>query len=119
MLQIIAQIFEWISKHQGSISAEHDLGLMKANEIHYSKSPETIPRQQRRMGRTTSGAEERALKVFDMECKQLATSCEELARVLQVRYRKLIQKLIQELMFLHVASEYYMQGVYIFYKCSI
>ncbi|GAB2267703.1 hypothetical protein Dimus_002686 [Dionaea muscipula] len=62
------------------------------------------------MGRTTSGAEERALKVFDMECKQLATSCEELARVLQVRYRKLIQKLIQELMFLHVASEYYMQG---------
>ncbi|KAK9146499.1 hypothetical protein Sjap_006402 [Stephania japonica] len=30
------------SKHKGSISAEHGLGLMKANEIHYSKSPEIV-----------------------------------------------------------------------------
>ncbi|KAK9113051.1 hypothetical protein Scep_020570 [Stephania cephalantha] len=35
-------VYEWTSKHKGSISAEHGLGLMKANEIHYSKSPETV-----------------------------------------------------------------------------
>ncbi|KAL0302143.1 UNVERIFIED_CONTAM: D-2-hydroxyglutarate dehydrogenase, mitochondrial [Sesamum calycinum] len=32
----------WTSKHRGSISAEHGLGLMKANKIHYSKSLETV-----------------------------------------------------------------------------
>lgn len=46
VLQILAQIepyvYEWTSKHKGSISAEHGLGLMKANKIHYSKSPETV-----------------------------------------------------------------------------
>nr|DAD22292.1 TPA_asm: hypothetical protein HUJ06_023755 [Nelumbo nucifera] len=35
-------VYEWTSKHRGSISAEHGLGLMKANEIHYSKSPQTV-----------------------------------------------------------------------------
>ncbi|KAK1272292.1 hypothetical protein QJS04_geneDACA013088 [Acorus gramineus] len=35
-------IYEWTSKHQGSISAEHGLGLMKANKIHYSKSSESV-----------------------------------------------------------------------------
>lgn len=35
-------VYEWTSKHRGSISAEHGLGLMKANKIHYSKSPETV-----------------------------------------------------------------------------
>jgi len=31
-------VYEWISKESGSISAEHGLGLMKANCIHYSKN---------------------------------------------------------------------------------
>ncbi|KAL3527155.1 hypothetical protein ACH5RR_011811 [Cinchona calisaya] len=35
-------VYEWTSKNRGSISAEHGLGLMKANKIHYSKSPETV-----------------------------------------------------------------------------
>ncbi|XP_020519912.1 D-2-hydroxyglutarate dehydrogenase, mitochondrial isoform X2 [Amborella trichopoda] len=35
-------VYEWTSKHRGSISAEHGLGLMKANEIHYSKSSEAV-----------------------------------------------------------------------------
>ncbi|XVE82548.1 hypothetical protein DITRI_Ditri16bG0014100 [Diplodiscus trichospermus] len=35
-------VYEWTSKHRGSISAEHGLGLMKANKIYYSKSPETV-----------------------------------------------------------------------------
>ncbi|ESW29951.1 hypothetical protein PHAVU_002G112400, partial [Phaseolus vulgaris] len=35
-------VYEWTSKHQGSISAEHGIGLMKANEIYYSKSLETV-----------------------------------------------------------------------------
>ncbi|MQM05947.1 hypothetical protein Taro_038760 [Colocasia esculenta] len=34
-------VYEWTAKHKGSISAEHGLGLMKADKIHYSKSPET------------------------------------------------------------------------------
>lgn len=44
--QIFAQIepyvYEWTSEHRGSISAEHGLGLMKANKIFYSKSPKTV-----------------------------------------------------------------------------
>ncbi|OMO84508.1 Ubiquitin-conjugating enzyme, E2 [Corchorus olitorius] len=39
--QIEPYVYEWTSKHRGSISAEHGLGLMKANKIYYSKSPET------------------------------------------------------------------------------
>jgi len=35
-------IYEWTSEQQGSISAEHGLGLMKANCIHYSKSKEAV-----------------------------------------------------------------------------
>ncbi|KAL9272624.1 D-2-hydroxyglutarate dehydrogenase, mitochondrial-like protein [Drosera capensis] len=35
-------VYEWTSMHRGSISAEHGLGLMKANEIHYSKSTEAV-----------------------------------------------------------------------------
>lgn len=46
MFQILAKIepfvYEWTSKHRGSISAEHGLGLMKADKIHYSKSPQTV-----------------------------------------------------------------------------
>ncbi|WOK99398.1 putative D-2-hydroxyglutarate dehydrogenase, mitochondrial [Canna indica] len=42
LAQIEPYVYEWTSKHKGSISAEHGLGLMKANEIHYSKSPETV-----------------------------------------------------------------------------
>lgn len=46
ILQILAQIepfvYEWTSKHRGSISAEHGIGLMKANKIYYSKSPEAV-----------------------------------------------------------------------------
>lgn len=40
--QIEPFVYEWTSKHRGSISAEHGLGLMKANKIHYSKSSETV-----------------------------------------------------------------------------
>ncbi|TKY70444.1 D-2-hydroxyglutarate dehydrogenase [Spatholobus suberectus] len=40
--QIEPFVYEWTSKHRGSISAEHGLGLMKANEIFYSKSRETV-----------------------------------------------------------------------------
>ncbi|XP_010531060.1 PREDICTED: D-2-hydroxyglutarate dehydrogenase, mitochondrial [Tarenaya hassleriana] len=35
-------VYEWTAKHRGSISAEHGLGLMKAKEIFYSKSPESV-----------------------------------------------------------------------------
>lgn len=44
--QILAKIepfvYEWTSKQRGSISAEHGIGLMKANKIHYSKSAESV-----------------------------------------------------------------------------
>ncbi|KAF5183538.1 D-2-hydroxyglutarate dehydrogenase protein [Thalictrum thalictroides] len=42
LAQIEPFVYEWTSNHRGSISAEHGLGLMKANKIHYSKSPETV-----------------------------------------------------------------------------
>lgn len=42
LLLIEPFVYEWTSKHRGSISAEHGLGLMKANKIHYSKSSETV-----------------------------------------------------------------------------
>jgi len=35
-------IYEWTEQHNGSISAEHGLGLMKANYLCYSKSPSMI-----------------------------------------------------------------------------
>ncbi|KAF3440735.1 hypothetical protein FNV43_RR19021 [Rhamnella rubrinervis] len=38
LAQIEPFVYEWTSMHRGSISAEHGLGLMKANEIFYSKS---------------------------------------------------------------------------------
>ncbi len=31
-------VYEYIARENGSISAEHGLGLMKANCIHYSKN---------------------------------------------------------------------------------
>ncbi|KAJ0963156.1 hypothetical protein J5N97_028278 [Dioscorea zingiberensis] len=40
--QIEPFIYEWTSAHRGSISAEHGLGLMKADKIHYSKSTEIV-----------------------------------------------------------------------------
>ncbi|CAM8919020.1 unnamed protein product [Rhodiola kirilowii] len=40
--QIEPYVYEWTSRHRGSISAEHGLGLMKANMIYYSKSYETV-----------------------------------------------------------------------------
>ncbi|XP_062102487.1 D-2-hydroxyglutarate dehydrogenase, mitochondrial isoform X2 [Humulus lupulus] len=42
LAQIEPFVYEWTSKHRGSISAEHGLGLMKANKIHYSKSKNTV-----------------------------------------------------------------------------
>ncbi|CAK7334457.1 unnamed protein product [Dovyalis caffra] len=42
LAQIEPYVYEWTSKHRGSISAEHGLGLMKANKIFYSKSHETV-----------------------------------------------------------------------------
>eukprot|EP01018_Ginkgo_biloba_P020945 Gb_12081 [translate_table: standard] len=40
--QIEPFVYEWTAKHKGSISAEHGLGLMKANEIYYSKPAEAV-----------------------------------------------------------------------------
>lgn len=42
LAQIEPFVYEWTSKHRGSISAEHGLGLMKANEIFYSKSTNAV-----------------------------------------------------------------------------
>uniref|UniRef100_A0A2P2LJW3 Uncharacterized protein MANES_01G140700 n=1 Tax=Rhizophora mucronata TaxID=61149 RepID=A0A2P2LJW3_RHIMU len=42
LAQIEPFVYEWTSKHRGSISAEHGLGLMKANEIFYSKAQEVV-----------------------------------------------------------------------------
>ncbi|KAB1201941.1 D-2-hydroxyglutarate dehydrogenase, mitochondrial [Morella rubra] len=42
LAQIEPFVYEWTSKHRGSISAEHGLGLMKANEIFYSKSHRSL-----------------------------------------------------------------------------
>jgi len=35
-------VYEWTSKQGGSISAEHGLGLMKRDCLHYSKSEKAI-----------------------------------------------------------------------------
>ena len=35
-------MWEWIARYKGSISAEHGLGFMKANHIHYSKSKSAV-----------------------------------------------------------------------------
>jgi len=35
-------VYEWTAKRKGSISAEHGLGVMKANYIHFSKNKEMI-----------------------------------------------------------------------------
>lgn len=32
-------VFEFVSKHHGSVSAEHGVGFQKAHALHYSKSP--------------------------------------------------------------------------------
>ncbi|KAL8211158.1 hypothetical protein R6Q57_005595 [Mikania cordata] len=42
LAQIEPFVYEWTSRHRGSISAEHGLGLMKAEKIYYSKSTETV-----------------------------------------------------------------------------
>ncbi|KAI9505774.1 D-lactate ferricytochrome c oxidoreductase [Coemansia sp. RSA 1358] len=35
-------VYEWVSSHRGSISAEHGVGLMKRDYLGYSKSPSMI-----------------------------------------------------------------------------
>eukprot|EP00005_Dracoamoeba_jomungandri_P013049 CAMPEP_0174277288 /NCGR_PEP_ID=MMETSP0439-20130205/60851_1 /TAXON_ID=0 /ORGANISM="Stereomyxa ramosa, Strain Chinc5" /LENGTH=389 /DNA_ID=CAMNT_0015369597 /DNA_START=501 /DNA_END=1667 /DNA_ORIENTATION=+ len=35
-------VYEWTASYGGSISAEHGLGLMKRNQLHYSKSKQEI-----------------------------------------------------------------------------
>ncbi|KAK9948479.1 hypothetical protein M0R45_004052 [Rubus argutus] len=42
LAQIEPFVYEWTSAHRGSISAEHGLGLMKANKIFYSKPTATV-----------------------------------------------------------------------------
>ncbi|KAG8080945.1 hypothetical protein GUJ93_ZPchr0007g5403 [Zizania palustris] len=42
LAQIEPFVYEWTSNQRGSISAEHGLGLMKAEKIHYSKSSEAV-----------------------------------------------------------------------------
>ncbi|KAM9317332.1 D-2-hydroxyglutarate dehydrogenase, mitochondrial [Gastrophryne carolinensis] len=40
-------VYEWTSKHNGSISAEHGLGFKKRDHIYYSKSREAVQLMQR------------------------------------------------------------------------
>ncbi|XP_077998542.1 D-2-hydroxyglutarate dehydrogenase, mitochondrial-like [Glandiceps talaboti] len=40
-------IYEWVSKHKGSISAEHGLGFKKKNFIQYSKSDSAVELMQK------------------------------------------------------------------------
>ncbi|KAG0369811.1 hypothetical protein BC939DRAFT_445903 [Gamsiella multidivaricata] len=40
-------VYEWTSKHAGSVSSEHGLGLFKAPHLHYSKSPSMISMMRR------------------------------------------------------------------------
>lgn len=35
-------MYEWVSKHNGSVSAEHGLGFKKRDFISYSKSQEAV-----------------------------------------------------------------------------
>lgn len=35
-------IYEWVSKHRGSISAEHGIGFLKTNYLSYSKTEKEI-----------------------------------------------------------------------------
>ncbi|XP_074297710.1 D-2-hydroxyglutarate dehydrogenase, mitochondrial-like [Silene latifolia] len=42
LAQIEPFVYEWTSKHRGSISAEHGVALMKVNKIYYSKFPEVV-----------------------------------------------------------------------------
>ncbi|TVU41973.1 hypothetical protein EJB05_15537, partial [Eragrostis curvula] len=42
LAQIEPFVYEWTSAQRGSVSAEHGLGLMKAEKIHYSKSSEAV-----------------------------------------------------------------------------
>ncbi|XP_078429792.1 FAD-linked oxidases family protein isoform X4 [Wolffia australiana] len=35
-------VYEWTAANRGSISAEHGLGVMKADKIYYSKTPEAV-----------------------------------------------------------------------------
>ncbi|KAJ3031185.1 UNVERIFIED_CONTAM: hypothetical protein HDU68_006056 [Siphonaria sp. JEL0065] len=39
-------VYEWVQSNEGSISAEHGLGVMKAPYIGYSKSPEAVAAMQ-------------------------------------------------------------------------
>lgn len=40
-------VYEWVGKNRGSVSAEHGLGLMKADKIGYSKSDEAVELMQK------------------------------------------------------------------------
>lgn len=40
-------VYEWVSEHRGSISAEHGLGLMKADKILYSKPKAAVDTMRR------------------------------------------------------------------------
>lgn len=35
-------VYEWVAKHNGSISAEHGIGFKKRDYLHYSKPNEAI-----------------------------------------------------------------------------
>jgi D-2-hydroxyglutarate dehydrogenase len=39
---IVPFLYEYVAKLGGSISAEHGVGFLKADDLHYSKSPEAI-----------------------------------------------------------------------------
>jgi FAD/FMN-containing dehydrogenase len=40
--EIDQSLFKLVRKHQGSVSAEHGIGLLKKNALEYSRSPEEI-----------------------------------------------------------------------------
>lgn len=35
-------VYEWVAKHNGSVSAEHGIGFKKRDYLHYSKTNEAI-----------------------------------------------------------------------------
>ena len=42
MNQIEPYIYDWVSRHQGSVSAEHGLGFKKRNFIYHTKSASAV-----------------------------------------------------------------------------
>lgn len=74
-------VYEWTAKNKGSISAEHGLGLMKADKIYYSKTPETVsgsdPPLRRNVPNLFGGTEGFCFSLIFIQrkCPQVLTGC--------------------------------------------